>query len=96
MTSEGESASTLDHLAAMLDEAGVTLDLIRRDFAGSWRVWFSPVTRAYHARRAENFREDGGERRYALAASSPGRLALLLLNQAELDAEHQAEQDGAT
>jgi len=81
---------TAARLAILLDvEDTLTPAQLREDFG--WIVWFSEVTGCYHARRDE---PDGhfcerrdSPRRFALVASSLGRLAMLLLAQTMVDAE---------
>ncbi|HEY3683544.1 MAG TPA: hypothetical protein VGL93_10915 [Streptosporangiaceae bacterium] len=79
--------NALDRIAATLDAAGVDLGILRRDFP-QWRVWYSDVTGACHAMRDGGFQErESDGRRYHVAASTPARLAVLLLAQAAADAE---------
>lgn len=78
-------------LAEYLDESGLTLATIQGDFPG-WRVWYSTVSGCCHARRRENFAESVfSGRRFHVAASTPGRLAVLLLHQLAMD-EEEAQQ----
>lgn len=83
---------TVDRLAALLDGAGeLTEELARADFP-EWRIWHSAVTGCWHAtRRCEptgRFREVHGDpRRFHQAASTLGRLVMLLLAQTAVDAE---------
>lgn len=87
---DAEPATAIDRTAALLDAAGVDLDLLRHDYGEVWQIWYSRATGCYHGRRAGNFHaRQADPRRYAVAAATPGRLALLLAAQAVADAEQE-------
>lgn len=84
----GQDHSTFDRMADLLDaEDTLTPAQLRADFG--YLVWYSETTGCYHARREPldgHFTEwHNSPRRFALDASSLGRLALLLLVQTALD-----------
>lgn len=91
MTAEtsGPGPDTVDRLAVLLDGDGrFTLDVVRADSPG-WLVWHSRGSGCYHARRDDDTGHyqngPGDPRRFAVAAATLGRLAVLLLAQTALD-----------
>lgn len=85
MTDRIENSPEVVALAERLDESGVTLETVQQDFR-QWCVWWSYASGHYHAVRRENFKESAASaRRFAVAASTPGLLAVLLLHQTALD-----------
>lgn len=64
---------------------GERLARLRTDLA-DWRIWYSERSAHYHAYRQGGFTErDGDPRRFHVAATTPDRLAALLLAQTLLD-----------
>lgn len=83
-------SDTIARLAKMLDDdPQVTTWKVQQDFL-HWRIWWSKNGGVFHARRNDpsgrfDERPESG-RRYHIAASSLGRLVVLLLAQEAADA----------